>query len=163
MSSNLRLTVATVLSMILCTVGSFAQNNHKGGQDWQEKIRSEKIAFLTSEMDLTPAEAEKFWPEYNEVQKDRNAKMEELFKNYRALVGSLKSNKSESEYDALLQAYLKAEAETHTHEKEYVERFRKILPAEKVVKLYVAEEKFRRDQIHRLRRNSPQRSSSEGK
>ncbi len=32
----------------------------------KDKFRADKVAFLTTRMDLTPAEAEKFWPVYNE-------------------------------------------------------------------------------------------------
>ena len=32
--------------------------HHEG--DWQEKMRAERVAFLTTAMELTPAEAEKF-------------------------------------------------------------------------------------------------------
>ena len=31
-----------------------------------DKMRAEKVAYLTAAMDLTPAEAEKLWPVYND-------------------------------------------------------------------------------------------------
>ena len=40
--------------------------HHEG--DWQEKMRAERVAFLTTAMELTPAEAEKFWPVYNSME-----------------------------------------------------------------------------------------------
>ena len=32
----------------------------------KEKLKAHKIAFITDRLQLTPAEAEKFWPVYNE-------------------------------------------------------------------------------------------------
>lgn len=152
MKCSFKIKIAALLALLLFPLASFASSSENGQGDWQDKIRSEKIAFLTAELDLTPSEAEKFWPEYNAVQNDRNSKMEDLFKAYKALRDASRVQKSEGEYEALLAAYIKAEAETHSHEKEYVERFRKVLPAQKVAKLIIAEEKFRRNQIKRLRR-----------
>jgi hypothetical protein len=40
----------------------------------REKLELFKIQFITKKLDLTPAEAEKFWPLYNE-QKDASQKM----------------------------------------------------------------------------------------
>ena len=36
-----------------------------------EKYRTEKVSFLSTRLDLTPAEAEKFWPIYNQMDKER--------------------------------------------------------------------------------------------
>src|SRR5660397_153109 len=46
-----------------------AQN--ESHEDRREKYRSEKISFLTSNLELTPVEAEKFWPVYNQMEKER--------------------------------------------------------------------------------------------
>ena len=45
---------------------------HQEG-DWKEKMRAERVAFLTTAMELTPAEAEKFWPVYNSMEAERRA------------------------------------------------------------------------------------------
>ena len=37
-----------------------------------EKLNSYKIGFFTKKLNLTSAEAEKFWPVYNEYQKQKN-------------------------------------------------------------------------------------------
>src|ERR1035437_4885758 len=54
----------------------------------KEKMESMKIAFLTQKLDLTPDEAQKFWPVYNEFQKKR----EELRKKRREEIKSAKGN-----------------------------------------------------------------------
>ncbi|MCK7539265.1 MAG: hypothetical protein MZV63_54335 [Marinilabiliales bacterium] len=37
-----------------------------------EKLTAYKIAFFTQRLDLTPAEAEKFWPLYNDYSARKN-------------------------------------------------------------------------------------------
>lgn len=119
-------------------------------QDWRERMRAEKIAFLTAEMELTPAEAEKFWPLYNQADEERGKAFGAVMKAYRELEEAKEANRSAREQEALLEAYLKADRATKDIESKYVEKYKKVLPVEKIVRLYLGEEKFRRQQIHRL-------------
>ena len=40
-------------------------------KEWKEKIKAEKVAYLTDYMDLTSAEAQKFWPVYNQAESEK--------------------------------------------------------------------------------------------
>ena len=62
-----------------------AQPHHRCGQDWRDRVRSERVAFLTAEMNLTPAEAEDFWPVYNRIQQERRDAQKEIMEAYRSL------------------------------------------------------------------------------
>jgi len=118
------------------------------GEDWREKLESEKIAFLTSEMQLTPSEAQVFWPVYNEVQKNRAQQMKEVFDSYKALEDALSTGKGVEE---ALRKYINTEKASHAIDSEALPAYLKVIPAEKAAKLYIGEEKFRRQQIQRLR------------
>src|SRR5690606_1178834 len=52
-------------------------------QDW-EKIKSLKVAFITEKLELTPKEAQSFWPIYNEHQ----SKKEGFFRIERFEIGA---------------------------------------------------------------------------
>ena len=39
----------------------------------QENIEALKVAFISKELDLTPDEAQKFWPQYNQYSKELKA------------------------------------------------------------------------------------------
>ena len=56
------------LIFILCSLALTvnAQEN-KDRQEQIEKFRSMKIAFFTERLELTPGEAELFWPACNEI------------------------------------------------------------------------------------------------
>lgn len=140
-----------ILGLVLWVGGASARTIWPD-QDWATKVRSEKIAFLTAEMDLSPQDAEVFWPVYNVVEKERRSLMEDLFRSYKTLKTALDAGKTGKEVEDLLQAYLKADQESHSAEQRFSQQFLNVLPVEKVAKLYIAEEKFRREQIHRLNR-----------
>lgn len=137
---------------LMSVMASYAQPRGPrcGDDGWRERMRTERIAYLSTEMDLTSAEAEKFWPVYNGVQDRKRDAQRTVLQTYKALEEASESGKPEAELSAALDAYLSAIETRHTIESGAVDEFLAVLPAEKVAKLYVAEEKFRRQQIHRL-------------
>ncbi len=135
--------------MLAFTVSASAHRNCDG--DWKEKIMSERIAFLSVELGLTAEEAQTFWPVYNEVNKEKDAAMHCVFKAYRELNEALKAEKSEKEISALLEKYLTAQELQRKVDGKAAEKYRKVLPEEKVAKLYIGEEKFRRQHIRKMK------------
>ena len=124
-----------------------ADNRHD--KQWQERMRAERVAYLASAMDLTPAEAEKFWPVYNRMESERRGSFLKVLDAYKALDEGLKSGKPEKEISVLLDRYVDAMKNSRGVESRYVPVFTKILSVEKVAKLFVGEEEFRRQQINR--------------
>lgn len=150
------LTIATVLFVAaLATAGAQPRHNRccpdpEQGQGWRDRIRSERVAFLTSEMDITSEEAEKFWPVYNQLQDEKMEAQKAVMDTYRALEAAVAEGKSEKEVSSALDAYMAAVEKRHEVNEKTAEAFKEVLPVEKVAKYYVSEEKFRRNQIHRL-------------
>lgn len=136
--------------LLLVSAGLFAQNNNPQGGDWMARMRSEKIAFLTSEIGLTPEEAQAFWPIYNKAEAEQSSAFEATMKAFRALEEAVRQKKSESEISRLLDEYTSAVSKSETVSVKYVAQYKKVLSAEKVAKLFLAEERFRNNQIHRL-------------
>ena len=69
---------------------------------------SEKVAFLTIEMGITPEEAQAFWPVYNQVEKERDEAVRLVFQSFKALEDAVAAGKSEKEVAKLLETYLDA-------------------------------------------------------
>ncbi|MBR5274589.1 MAG: hypothetical protein IKU33_05035 [Bacteroidales bacterium] len=111
---------------------------------------SEKIAFLTIEMGITPEEAQKFWPVYNQVDKERDEAVSNVFQAFKALEDAVSAGKPEKEISKLLDAYQDAMEQQSKVETQASEKYEKVLSVEKLAKLYVGEEKFRRQQVRRL-------------
>lgn len=144
--------IAIGLSMALaiCMMPSLMGQQKKN--DWQDRMKAERIAYLTDYMQLTSSEAEKFWPIYNKAEAEEGEAFKQTIDAYRALDEAVSSNKGESELHAALDNYLNVLSISNEIEKKYIGEYRKILSEEKVAKLYLGEEKFRREQIHKLRR-----------
>jgi DNA replication initiation complex subunit (GINS family) len=137
-----------MISLILAATFIYADAGNRC--DWKEKMMSERVAFLTLEMNLTPEEAQVFWPVYNQINEEKDEAIHNVFKAYKALDEAIKAERSEKEISRLLDAYLSAKAAQSEFEKKADEQFRKVLPVSKVAKLYLGEEKFRRQHIRKL-------------
>ncbi|MBO4757732.1 MAG: hypothetical protein J5577_04695 [Bacteroidales bacterium] len=146
------LRMISVSILLAVSVAAFGQNNGMGdfARQWQERIESEKIAFLTNEMSLTPKEAQTFWPIYNQAQKEQREAIEASMKTFGELDKALRDGKTGNEINALLEKYTKA-IDSQDVSSKYLKEYLKVLPAEKVAKLFLGEEKFRQSQINRLR------------
>ena len=139
---------------LMLTAAVSVQAQGKFDPNWKEKLMSEKVAFLTMELDLTPEEAQALWPVYNMVRKDLDSAMHEVMKSHKELSEAVEANKSKKEISALLDKHMQAKAVQDKIELESVESYKAVLPVEKVAKLYVAEEKFRRQYIHKLQQRT---------
>lgn len=122
----------------------------KAGGPNREKIEAMKVGFITQKLDLTSEEAQKFWPVYNRFaeemeksRKDFRGKMMEEVKDV-DLMTEAEANK------ALIDmiAYKTSEVELL---KKYNQEFKKVLPTKKVVKLFVAEQEFKRELLRKLK------------
>jgi Spy/CpxP family protein refolding chaperone len=119
-----------------------------------EKFRAMKIAYLTEKLDLTPAEAEKFWPVYNEFQ----TKKEVIFKELKTLKRANKQEDkevSDAEIEKMLNQRIITKQKELDLEKEYLAKFKSVLPISKVGKFYKAEEGFKRDLLRKMRDTPP--------
>lgn len=137
-----------VVVLALFSLARTAVFAHQEG-DWQEKMRAERVAFLTTAMELTPAEAEKFWPVYNSMEAERRASFGKVMRAYKALSDGVAAGKTDKELEVLVNDYTTANKNSHSIEAKYTPQLIKILSVSKVAKLFVAEEEFRRQQIGR--------------
>ena len=142
--------ITTILVALAAMVCMGISANASVAEDWKEKLMAEKIAFLTLEVGLTPEEAQVFWPVYNQVEKEKDEAMFNVIKTHKEMSKAVEEKKGEKEVAALLDKYLEAQRKANEIEDSIAAKYKAVLPVDKVVKLYVAEEKFRRQQIRKL-------------
>lgn len=131
--------------MILISVISFAQEGkqHQNCVLDDEKIKAEKVSFITERVDLTVKEAQDFWPVYNEF----NAKIDVLFKEEHKLTKELKKNistLSDKDVETKLARLMVIRNDKNELENLYHEKYLKVLPVKKVALLYQADREFRK-------------------
>jgi Spy/CpxP family protein refolding chaperone len=141
--------VALAAFALLISINSNGQP--KKQHNWHERMMSEKIAFITTELELTQEEAQAFWPVYNQITKEQEEKQLKVKTAHTALKKAIDEAGDAKEIDKLLDEYLAAKQANNTNSKEYADQYRKVLPGEKVAKLYLAEEKFRRMHIRNFK------------
>ena len=149
MKNKLTTIIITILTMVLTGIAADAQPN-PNRNDWKERMQSGKIAFLTMEIGLTPEEAQNFWPIYNSVNEELDKATYNTVVAYMELEKALNDKKSDKEVSKCLEKYLDAMESQNKIRTESVEKYKKILPERKVAKVFVAEEKFRRQHIRML-------------
>lgn len=146
-----------IITIMLLCISFIAAAQHRGKDDWKQKMMSEKIAFFTTEIGITPEEAQIFWPVYNQIHEEKDKAMHELFKAYKELSDAVEAGKSGKELQRLLEAYLLAQKKQRDIDTDAPDKIKKVLPVEKIARLYLAEEKFRRQMIHKLNHSGPQK------
>ena len=142
-------TIFAALAAMMCLCIS-ADAHRNRNNEWKEKIMAEKIAFLTLEVGLTPEDAQVFWPVYNQVDKEKDEAMGSMIRAHREMAKAIEEKKNEKEIAALLDNYLEAQKKLNEIENGIAARYKTVLPVDKVARLYVAEESFRRQQIRKL-------------
>lgn len=141
---------------LLVAVAALAQPQKPGDDQRKrefERIKAEKIAFITSELDLTPEEAEVFWPVYNQCWKEARESHRKMMEAFDAFRGEKGEALSEKELEAKLDAYIEAARVSNAVLTDWYPKFRKVLPVQKVAKLYQAEEAFQRHMLDNLRKH----------
>ena len=136
--------------LLLVSTSFYAQSESM--KDKKEQIKTLKVAFFTTELDLTNAQAEKFWPLYNTFDDKqfelRHQKMRAFMK--RMNDGSL-DKISEKEANTFLAQIEDTEEELFLLRKKFTANLRGILPASKIIKLKKAEEDFNRKLLQQYR------------
>lgn len=131
-----------------------ATSDKKTEKEREEKIDRLKIAFITTELNLTSEEAEKFWPIYNESE----TKIKELRKANRKIEQELRDNyetmTNEEAKKKMATIFENDEKETALR-KEYAEKFSKVIGEKRALKLLSLEHEFRRELLVRLKEQGP--------
>ncbi len=157
--------ILIIMTVAIC-FGTYAQDKPQrlGKKSQHEaifnKLHNEKIAFFTSEIDLTPEEAQQFWPVYNQFLKETQNAHTKSAKALQALKNRSGEKLTEAELQKRIDEYVASIAAQDEVFVKYAVEFKKVLPMEKVAKLYVAEEKFRIKMIRRFRDKSAGQKSS---
>ena len=144
-----------LIVMLLIQFGALAQPPHEGKESHQErrkKIQAMKVEFITTKLAMTPAEAQKFWPVYNEF----NEKLHQLEKERRkATHASRDIELSDKEMEALIQMNFDTDQKILDLKREYDLMFKKVLSIQKVGKLYMAEAEFKHELLRKMKRGGP--------
>ena len=115
-----------------------------------EQIKSQKVAFIANKLQLTVEESQQFWPLYNEKSK----KSEELDKQEKVVMRNYKKNKenlTSNELELLSDKLMEIELTCAKLDAEYYQKYKKVLPVNKILELNVAERQFKHELLKQLK------------
>lgn len=140
--------------ILLSQTRSIAQSQTETGfQSKKEKIETQKVAYITTQLDLTTDESKNFWPIYNEYQTKKEAIRKEFNKTYKQ---SAPDSLTEAQAKERITAELKMEQDLLDLKEEYSTKFLAVLPASKVLKLNKSEQEFKKVLLKMLK-DSPKK------
>ncbi|MBM3435981.1 MAG: sensor of ECF-type sigma factor [Bacteroidetes bacterium] len=135
----------------------FAQEGRKSPvpDEKKQKIKAHKIAYITERLQLTPQEAEKFWPVYNE----HEAIMEKFHKEFRKSHMFEPSDidvMSDDDAHKLISDHFQHEQQAFDIRKEFIGKLGGVIPAKKILMLMEAEKDFKVELMRKVTgRNEP--------
>nr|WP_294926225.1 sensor of ECF-type sigma factor [uncultured Flavobacterium sp.] len=129
-----------LLMLLFLSSFSFYAQNEKNDEK-REKIKAFKVSFLTTELELTTTEAQKFWPIYNAFDDKQYELRHDKMKSYlRKLKGDNINSISEKEAAALLSQIESTDRELYQLREKYMSNLKKVLSAKKILKLKKSED-----------------------
>lgn len=137
-----------LLSMFFIFHDGFGQRG-----DAREKIEAARIALITERLGLTPEQAEKFWPVYNEYDQQRRDLARQL-QDARQQVDL--DNMTEEQSRNLMDLGLRIRERQVQLERQYAQRLTDVISAQQLLSLKKAEDDFRRMILRRLEERKEQ-------
>ena len=125
----------------------------KNDEDRSEQIKVQKIAFFTEKLNLTAEEAQIFWPVYNEYWQRKNTIIEERRAAMQFCAENIEKL-SEEEIERYADMYINFHKQESDLLIEFNEKFKEVLPASKVMKLYLADYEFKTYLLKQIRNSN---------
>lgn len=139
-----------LLLLFIGAVSTTAQAQRRSEEEIK-KIQDAKVAIITNRLNLTPEQSTGFWPMYNEYSQRRR----EIHRAQRKIIND---KKAEGQNDEAVLNNLKEVQELRQKEldleKEYQNKFLKVITASQVIELYKAERTFNDMLIQRLKQKN---------
>ena len=109
-----------------------------------EKLKADKKLIVAKYMELTESEAKKFWPVYEEYQKDLQKLNERLRSLLQSYATEYQSNSlSDDKAKKLLDEWIALDKDEASHRKTYAAKVLKVLPAKKAARYLQIENEAR--------------------
>lgn len=128
--------ILIILTLLCVPYPGYAQQGNDA--EIRDRIRAAEIAYLSQKLDLTPDEAQKFWPLYNQYTRE----VETLIAERRNRLGGNKPEANVTDNNELKYDQRMLDIKTH-----YNKEFQKVLPTNKAGSVFRSEREFRNQLI----------------
>lgn len=122
-----------------------------------ERVKALRIAYISDRLNLTPEEAQKFWPVFNQF----DDKQFELHRQKRQLMHKLRpentANLSDKESSQLMAEDERLETEIQNNKKQLVKNLQGIIPNQKILMLRQIEVEFKQKLLNQIKNRRERR------
>ena len=115
----------------------------------REKIKVEKVTFLSNKLDLNVQEAQKFWAIYNEFEKKRDTLIYEK-RNLMKKFDYEEKNLTELELEKIADRFVEVKLEEAKILKNFHKKMKNVLNIKKCLKFHKAEKEFHSHLLKRI-------------
>lgn len=124
-----------------------------------DRIKAFKTAHITGALNLTSAEAEKFWPVYN-AHEDQiaNLRKQERMEIFQIVKGDM-DGITDEEANIIIEKSLNFKSREMEQHRNFVAQLRTVIPPKKILKLHRAEEEFKRILLERMKNRQNRRNN----
>ena len=136
---KIRLIISALL--ILSSILAIAQPGPLT-KEGRERIESQRIAFITQRLSLTPDEATRFWPLYNEYRDGLKDLRDDIERPDL-------QNISDEEANKIIDQHLQMEVKRTELKRNLLTRLRTAIPPRKILLLHAAERDFNRELLRK--------------
>ncbi|RYD55621.1 MAG: hypothetical protein EOP56_14985 [Sphingobacteriales bacterium] len=136
--------VIYMFTLLLLSATAIAQPRGERG----ERIKNIKVGFITDKIHLTPEQASRFWPVYNQYEQELRATRKSFFQQYR---GQNKDNQDEDKARKYVEDNLEYQEAELRLKKKYKAELLQVISARQLSDLYVAERDFRKILVKELK------------
>jgi hypothetical protein len=146
----MRTTLSILLLIISITTVSAQPKGGRKANGVREKIKAQRVAFITERLALTSDEAQRFWPVYNEFT-DQFEGIKKLQKDNRMLANDKLAVMSDKEIEKSLSDELLHQQQMVDLQRKYQQELAKVIPVKKIAMLYKAERDFKLQLLKKMR------------
>jgi hypothetical protein len=150
--------VILISAFLACLVGGVvgAQGEPADPMETRrEKARADEKLMLGAALNLTEGEAKTFWPVYNSYQSDMITYYSRVAKFFIDTCAQAYGSMTDETATQLLGEFLALETDHVAILKSYAQRFRRVLPPVKVVRLYQIESELHAIMNYEIARETP--------
>lgn len=132
-----------IISIFCLTVNAQEQAGTPRRQRMTPKeFQTKQKEYIAQHAGLTKEESAAFFPLYYELQNKKHEANRRVWKQARAVKPH---ERTEEECNEMIDALADVKIECATLEKEYLQKFKEILPAKKLMRVQMAEDRFQRE------------------
>ncbi len=139
------------LAFMVSSMAASAQDSNGSDQNWsqqKQQFKADKVAYITTQMNFTVEEAQKFWPIYNKYDEIFDRIADERYHNYDPKRCKNVSDLSDEVCTKMMENSLRLDQEELNARQQLYRELTKIFSPNKIMLYYHTEFLYRRKVMH---------------